>query len=218
MLQLLSAVLGRMPLVFQASERLTRLIPARLFRLRLFGIFQVSLAGKSIPDRALPGTRPVEASVAWITSHTEAIRCASHFDLANGEGWDGVHHQGVVANWRGTPAGIAWLRRDGFEESDLGVQFLLTKSEVWLFGASVARQFRRRGVYTQILERLRQDLPDQGICRLLLAVTCGNSASSTAHRRIGARRIGLALALRVGGWTWLVTDQPDRVRVMRNRA
>lgn len=202
MLRLLFALCTGLPLLFRVGSRLGNLIPPSLLRMRLSGIYELMVPGDSPCRTASTGQTPVR----WIGSRQDA---ASLSDVADPQCiaiWDGARVRGVVASSAGKSVGVAWLARDDFAEPELGFRWRLAPDEVWLFGASVVRADRGRGVYQSILNYLRSELASEGLSRIVLAVSAGNRPSERAHANQGADRIGILLAVRIGPLVWCISE------------
>ena len=102
--------------------------------------------------------------------------------------------------------GCAWIAAHSFEESDLGIRFELKSDEVWLYAAVVDSEYRRRGVYRQLLNFLLDELAQTNVSRIVLAATHGNIASIEAHESHGAIKAGTVIALRSLGVSFCATS------------
>lgn len=122
----------------------------------------------------------------------------------------------AVAWLNDRPIGCAWIATGSFEESELGLVFELQPGDAWLFAAVVEPSSRNKGVYSQLLAFLIEELKRDGIRRILLGVTFGNDASQRAHARQGATKVGEITAARCLGVT--ICRRIGRVSLMSPRA
>lgn len=121
----------------------------------------------------------------------------------------------AIARWEGEIVGALWLAGKSFAEPDLGLSIQLEPRQSWLFSAFVHHEYRRQGIYTELLKFVLQQsrANDPGV-EILLAINPANRRSRIAHEASGLQLVARALVVRClnmawGGGKWLIS--PDRL-------
>lgn len=210
-----------------------RLMPLWLFRCRRFLIYELdanqllALKQTSGPTGRSSDTQPVNQSnetsetigssglsetresavlVSWCHSELEieAVENLTFFGRAMSTG----RCRAIQAKNKNDLVGGFWIGSDRFDESELGVRIELTAEQVWLFAAYVSRNFRGRGVYSEILTFVAQALSaeNKAPSQLLVAVNPDNLNSHRIHGKLARRTVGKVLAIRCMGWSWCWTS------------
>ncbi|MEO1496224.1 MAG: GNAT family N-acetyltransferase [Planctomycetota bacterium] len=188
-----------MPLVttlYRLAKHAVDAAPPWLLRVRPYGVYSISLGGRA-DDNATPAP---PTGARWAKSRAEVQRLSRVASRVNLDRWDGESCRVAYAvDGDGTPVGAAWIDTGRFAEPELGVAIDLSTTEAWLHSAYVRPEHRRVGVYTRMLSLVRDTSSAEGLERLLLGVTLGNTPSRVAHEQNGAERVGRLLAARVVG-------------------
>lgn len=180
-------------LFFRGGARFVGVLPAWLLRLRPFGVYEI-LTPHLESNRTTVEESATE--VRWISSNEEAGRLANVATQENIAAWDGVTRRAVAA-WRDNEAvAVAWIAAESFHETDLGVHFRLAPKDVWLFASVVAPEFRRQGIYGQMLRFLVDEFRSTNVERILLGISVGNRPSFGAHTQQGATQLGSIFAIK----------------------
>ena len=201
MLRFLHVSAQSLPWLYEIGSRWQRHFCPSWTRIRLAGLYALPLGPATDASRRPCPTASLVEEVRWIESATEARRIGRHLGSESAQQWDGDRCRGIVAR-RGTEdIGVLWIQRVAFVDTEIQVRHEVAESEVWLFGATVLRPFRRQGVYRQLLNYARTQLAAEGVRGLRFAVSSGNRGSELAHRRLGAELSSVMLAIRVGNWS-----------------
>ena len=109
----------------------------------------------------------------------------------------------AIAVWQDEKlVAVAWVAAESFAEPELGLHYQLGDNEVWLFAAVVNPDYRRQGIYRQLLQFLIQELSQTQVQRILLGVSSGNVPSQQAHHHQGATKLGTIFALKGLGFAF----------------
>ena len=169
-----------------------RIVPEWLFRYRRFVVYQLKqveakndkqdltfLCAESIGDRRQVENDPLR-QIEQLTGYEQ--KCDNEF--------------AVGVNVEGKPVGAMWATSGVFLESELGVEIVLNKGQWWMFSAYVDKAFRRRQIYTQILDRIRAEATSRGSREHFVAVNPVNVASNNVHLKHALRTVGYVRAIR----------------------
>ena len=191
--------------LYRWGKNVVSSLPAWFFRFRPFGVYEILLTKPTGKPSAVasrvsqPGK--LNCQIRWVADRNEAAmlgRVASQESIA---AFNLTTHRAAAA-WLGDEViGCAWIAKESFDETDLGLRFELQSTEVWLFAAAVDPPWRDQGVYRQLLEFLIAELRQDDIRRILLGVTFGNEPSLRAHTRQGATSVGAITVARCLGLT-----------------
>ena len=184
-------------LLFRTVQRCVQALPPGLLRFRPFGVYEIRLP-RNASVSTLAAT-DMTSRVSWITSQDEALRLAEIATAENIAAWNGTTRRAAVVWNENQPIGVVWVAVEWFAEDELGLHYRLAKDEAWLFAAVVVPAFRRRGLYTQLLEFLKAEMPRDGFDRILLGVSVGNMPSQNAHASQGAKQMGTIFAAKCLG-------------------
>lgn len=206
---------------YRIAKKLVGWLPTSLLRLRPFGVYEILLKESVAEPVAMPLPRrdtrgSLDCQVRWVADRAEADLLRH---LAKSESIDALDFttRCVAAAWLdGQAIACAWIGRETFEERELGLQFELQPTEVWLFAAVVDPALRDQGVYRQLLTFLVDELGRRDFRRILLGVTVGNEPSRRAHVRQGATKVGAITAARCLGFN--ICRRAGRVRLLSPRA
>ncbi len=187
-------------LLFRSVQRCLQALPAWVLRFRPFGVYEIRL-GQHKSDSSPVAMAETPYQVRWITSQEEARRLSELATAENIASWDGTTRR-AVAVWKNDHLlGVTWIAAEWFAEDDLGLHYRLADDEVWLFASIVAPDVRRQGLYTQLLDFLKTELPQDGYGRILLGISLGNKPSHNAHFRQGAKQLGTIFAAKCLGFS-----------------
>jgi ribosomal protein S18 acetylase RimI-like enzyme len=166
-----------------------RLVPEWLFRCRRFTVFV-------LPSR-IDFVDVENVSAEWADpSADEAIRRQlERFPTRVSGGSNRV----CVARRANNLAGFVWCASRHFDETELGLRIVLPPHQYWIYSAYVLREYRRRGVYRQLLACVTRDLHHKDPqAQLLLAINPDNRQSVAAHTAFGVQPQVRVFALRLG--------------------
>lgn len=162
-----------------------RVVPERLFRFRRFVVYQLNHSPNRRPhDRVI--TKRCETGEEY-----DAVGAVTYYQQRSSI------EIAVQALYDGELAGGMWATDDSFVESELGVKLLLDRNQAWLFAARVEKPFRRKGVYTRVLDQLRNELQQQGLEHQLVSVNPVNVGSNKVHNSESFYSPGYVTAMRI---------------------
>ena len=99
--------------------------------------------------------------------------------------------------------GGVWVGQGSFIEEDLGLNFVLSKDQAWLYCAFVDSDARGRGVYKKLLSFVGQDVARRGYSQLLTVINPWNRVSKTVHEKRSKRISGTVSSVRVFWFAWV---------------
>ncbi len=163
-----------------------RIVPPSLFRCRKFVVLQLL-------DRP-PRSQNPHVSVSWCETESQvrAVEQLTYFQRSYSSG----QLVACQATIDGQLAGGFWSATEQFDESELGIRYLLAPRQAWLFAALVNHQFRRQGVYCEILNFIIHELKEENHQHQLVAVNPHNLGSYRVHLEHSFRSPGSIFALR----------------------
>lgn len=170
-----------------------RYVPAWLLRVRRFNVYEMETNVEAHAQTAI-------ATVQWSTSEEETLaveRFMGPIRSVVDVGADDMRACYVKID--GEIAAVFWMASNIFMESGLTIRYELNEDQVWLFAAYVEKRFRRRGIYTQILEFMLHELQKSGKTKAYLSVNPDNVASRIVHEKYARRKAGVAIAIRFLG-------------------
>jgi len=167
-----------------------RIVPAWLLRVRRFNVYEMET---DIEPSAMSG----KAIVDWSQSEEETLAVEQFTGPMRSVVDVGANDMRVCyAKVDGEIAAAFWMASNIFMESGLTIRYDLDDDQAWLFAAYVAKEYRRQGIYTQILEFMLPDLGASGKSQVLLSVNPDNVASRMVHEKYARRKLGTAVAIR----------------------
>lgn len=101
-------------------------------------------------------------------------------------------------------AGYIWLCPDYYEEDEVRCiyRWKPAAKAVWDFDLFIAPQFRLGRLFSRLWEQAHASLRERHVEWTLSRIDAFNSASLTAHRRLGAQTVARGWFLAVGSWQW----------------
>ncbi len=99
--------------------------------------------------------------------------------------------------------GGVWVGRGSFLEEDLGLKFILSEHQTWLYCAFVDSDARGRGVYKKLLSFVAQDVKQRGYSQLLTVINPWNRISTSAHQKQSKRVCGSVSSMRAFWLAWV---------------
>ena len=108
---------------------------------------------------------------------------------------------GVLATVDGEAVGGLWIALNDYEDRDLGLSFLLGDQGAWIFAARVDEEFRRRGIYSQLMAQSAEARKNAGRAAPFIGVSTLNKGSHKAIKRFG-KFVGKVFVIRVGSMAW----------------
>jgi len=180
-----------------------RLVPERLFRMRRFVVYRIA-TGEGSKEQSVDPTSDSSITISRCDSEPEivAVENLSYYQRSYSTGKSvayGLKLEDQLA------AGM-WAANECFDENELGVRICLNENQTWLFAAQVAKEFRRRGLYSKLIRFTLADVTERGFSDQLVAVNPDNIGSNRIHQRLSEETVGHVLAIRflkiTGCWTW----------------
>ncbi|MGI9518681.1 MAG: GNAT family N-acetyltransferase, partial [Pirellulaceae bacterium] len=165
-----------------------RVVPRFLFRCRRFIVFDAA------PPEQLSGE---VVFVSWAKTEEELL-AAERLTGALRSQISGPVRAAIARDDHKIVGGL-WCCESKFEEADLGVTIQLTDNQCWLFSGYVDRDYRQRGVYSQLISFV---IHHQGSRQCLLAINPDNRRSMQAHRRLGISPLGRVVCARFLAAVW----------------
>lgn len=98
--------------------------------------------------------------------------------------------------------GGVWVGLDSFSEDNLGLEFVLSKDQAWLYCAFVHSDARGQGVYKKLLSFVAQDVKRRGFSQLLTIINPWNLISIGAHQKHSKRICGSVSCVRAFWLAW----------------
>jgi GNAT superfamily N-acetyltransferase len=183
--------LRRRGLLYTLGILFNRIVPSKLFRFRVFRVFQLqSPAGIS------PTDAPFDFHWCESEADVQQAKAATYFDTSDAANMQ--RYEACLA-YEGTGrdcVGGVWRARDWFIEDDLGLRIHLEPDQAWIFAAYVAKDQRGRGVYASLLSHVLRTKTAQ---THFASINPTNQASMAAHRKFIRSTLGTCFALRILG-------------------
>lgn len=177
---------------------LGRLVPAWLCRCRKFDVFALRIAASPGAEAKSPLT---DLRFKQADSETEFSAAEELTQFCRGSKQDKL--TALCAFDGSRMVGCLWIASAVFDEPELGLRVKLEPNQAWLFSAYVARTHRGRGMYRQLVrlahEACQQHNPPK---QIYFSINPDNRQSMLAHQKIGAHKIGRALVIKLGRWSF----------------
>ncbi len=199
----------------QTAEQLfTRVVPAWVFRYSNGEVFELDLE-KLVALNAHPGHDVGDGLVA---------QCLVDAENSTEKSLDSQRKQLREFTWNSAPLettmndlgyaiwdpqdpqkllGGVWVARDSFIEDDLGLKFMFSKDQTWLYCAFVDGDARGRGIYKKLLSFVAQDVVKRGYPQLLTIVNPWNRLSRMVHHKRSKRICGTVSSIRMFWIAWI---------------
>ena len=124
----------------------------------------------------------------------------------------------VVAPPAGAPAGAIWLVAGPFDEDEAHLRFLPPAGWAWDTGLYVAPRARGGRAFAAIWAAARQWLEARGLAGSMSRIADYAAPVLAAHRRMGARDLGVVATLRAGRRVQVWGARPARTTLDGPRA
>ena len=170
-----------------------RIIPAWMFRSSSVAVYQID-------SNKLPGG-PYSNAVVKICDSPLELEELREVTSADGEEKQTI---GFVAKMDGEVAGGLWVAIGDFQDGDLGLSFTLGRERTWIYGARVGPDYRRQGIYSQLMAESTQSRENAGHAAPFIGVSKLNQASHKAIQRFGTP-VGEVFVIRLGSMVWART-------------
>ena len=95
-------------------------------------------------------------------------------------------------------AACAWFAFGEFEEDEVRCTYVLPDKAVWDFDIFVFPEYRIGRVFLQTWQEANRVLSGRGYAYSLSRISAYNKHSIRSHEKLGAKKVGSALFLRVG--------------------
>lgn len=99
--------------------------------------------------------------------------------------------------------GGVWVGLDSFSEDNLGLEYVLSKDQAWLYCAFVHGDARGQGIYKKLLSFVAQDVKQRGYSQLLTVINPWNRISIGAHEKHSKRICGSVSSVRAFWLAWV---------------
>ena len=109
--------------------------------------------------------------------------------------------------WEGEPAHITWVATGGEREPRTG--YRARPGVAYVFDSVTLHEFRGRGIYSGVLERVSRDARSAGIAFAEAVVLDGNEASLRAFRNAGFVPVARLTGLKLFGITFCIRRRID---------
>lgn len=151
----------------------------------------------------------------------DPVLCAFPLDetvLAHRFGQDALCLAAVGANGKAT--GCLWLTLGPFLEDEVRCCFVPGPSggACWDFGVYVAPEYRAGTTFARLWDAADELLRGRGVRWSISRISGANPVSRRAHERLGARCLGSASFLVLGGWQVMVSSFRPWVHVSLHKA
>jgi hypothetical protein len=105
-----------------------------------------------------------------------------------------------AASVRGRFAGHVWIRREHYDEDEVRCLYVMAdpQREVWDFDVYVEPEFRLGRTLARLWKAVAQDLARGGVHWSMSRISLFNRHSIATHLRLGARRLGSVVFVRLG--------------------
>ncbi|MGB7347128.1 MAG: GNAT family N-acetyltransferase [Pirellulaceae bacterium] len=202
----LSAVRSR-GLLYSLGIVFNRLIPAAVFRFRVFQILELDTELAIQPVSGLD-----DQIITIVRCQTPAeVESAEQLTFATIEARDpsSEFQTAWIARMDDINCGGVWTTEKSFDETELGVRIELPVEGIWIYAAYIDKAFRRKGIYRRLLggvisqlrsaNALMQDEPNHIACRFFVSINPWNKPSMAAHSELVKRTIGTCYVARFFG-------------------
>jgi hypothetical protein len=188
---------------YALGSRFNQIVPAWLFRFRIFRVYRLA------PLSAPAWHDSPSLSYRWCETDDEIATAQSltYFRSKSSVGWHRL--RACVAQHAGAPrdaemVGGVWQATEYFDEEELGIRFVLSARQAWIFAAFVAQNQRGQQIYPRLLQHVMgSDLSHIHYA----AINTTNRASIAAHRHFITAQTGRCVAIRVLSLTYCWTGR-----------
>ncbi|TWU60040.1 hypothetical protein Poly51_03140 [Rubripirellula tenax] len=188
-------------LLYSLGIVFNRVVPERIFRFRIFRIFEIGLP----TEKAIEIPAPDGITFRWCETDEDFAQARSLTYFQSESGGEGPESpkRACLAIDTDEPMGTqtiggVWIGDDYFDETELGVRILLTENQSWIFAAMVAKAHRRRRIYRRLLWHVVASQKQT----LFASINPTNKASIAAHAPFIRRTAGTCIVLRILGRTF----------------
>lgn len=211
--------LRRRGVLYSMGGFVNRLVPAWLFRFRIFRVYQL----RPLDSFETPGGPPLEFHWASSMIEIELAEALTFFHSPEKDGSD--RFRACIAKDGQEIVGGVWQGTRFFDEDELGARILLTPHQAWIFAAYVSKSHRGARIYPRLLNHV---LAESDELTHYASINTTNRASLAAHRHFVVAATGRCLLLRIGSLAvclagrglkparWLTLDskrQPIEIRI-----
>lgn len=99
----------------------------------------------------------------------------------------------------GQLTGLAWMVQPRFKEDEVRAEYLVGENCVWDLGMEVLQDFRGTRAVLAVLSSVLGGMKSRNVSRTISRISDYNTASLSAHGKLGCRKVGSAIFLRIGG-------------------
>jgi hypothetical protein len=121
-------------------------------------------------------------------------------------------------NAAGALLGVTWISAVSIVEDDVAVRFLLPPNASWDTGLWIDPRYRLSRAFAALWAGTREWMEARGRDTSYSRIADYNLASASAHRRLGARRLGHHTVVTLGPWQISLTTRPRIVRLTEGPA
>lgn len=187
--------------LYSIGIAVNRIVPPWLFRFRRFVVYEMDVQRLTSVLKENRTRADSRIDLSWCKTE-EDIRAAEKFTYTNADRV-GADFKIAQAKSDHQLAGALWAVRNNFTEDDLGIRYALKPEQIWLFAAFVDSQFRRQGIYAQVLSFMCSEGESElateatGPPRFLLCVNPHNIASNRVHQKYAKDVLGQAFSFKL---------------------
>jgi GNAT superfamily N-acetyltransferase len=168
---------------------INRIVPARLFRFRVFRVYQLQ---PSKQDR--PNADDAPFQFQWCESDEDFRLAEQLTGFQSGSDVRQLGYGACLALDSTQPVGGLWRAEEQFDEDELGIRVVLDDDQAWIFAAMVSKQHRRRGVHRRLLSYVLASDPHRNH---FASINPTNRASIAAHRQFVGSTVGTCVSFRL---------------------
>jgi GNAT superfamily N-acetyltransferase len=189
---------------------INRIVPEKLFRFRVFQVFELEGQGGSrrsddnqLTFRWCDNDDDFAAAKRLTFFETKDPDAATRYAACLAELRDAQGEREIV--------GGVWRGLEQFDEEDLGIRIQLADQQAWIFAAFVSKDHRGSGIYRRLLEHA---IRSQEALVHFASINPYNKPSISAHRAFVKRTVGTCVAIRVFNFAFAFTKRDLRANRM----
>ncbi len=173
--------------LFMAGYRLVQ----RLIPLECIVFFRMDTSVLS------PGKGGVSFNVRKLSSTEIEILDSNRYDLSGFENIDMRRGHECFAACRDQIIGYVWVNYDSIYDDKL-LDINLSAGQAYLYKAFTLPEYRGRGIYPELLQRVCRILKERGVHTILIATSIENRSSFRGIQKAGFERLGTVFYVKMG--------------------
>ncbi len=185
-------------MLYSIGTVINRIVPQRVFRFRIFRVFELQCPHDSGPAKPNVDARAEEPlDFRWCATDEEFRWAKQLTYFQTSDDFDEQPITACLAVDGSEPVGGVWRATERFNEEELGIQLVFESDQAWIFAAFVSKSHRRRGIYGRLLGSV---LCGEHSLRHYASINPTNRASMAAHAPFVRSTVGTGVALRLFGF------------------